>query len=295
MKLIVLGATGMLGSMVYACLKDCPEFNVVGTVRKKMKNFVYLDVNESTDELKTKLKGYDYVINCIGITKPYCHDQNMQEMRNAITINSLFPHRLDEAAKSNHFKVIQIATDCVYSGKTGKYNEDSPHDPTDVYGKTKSLGEVRSSLFLNIRSSIIGPEKYNKVFLLEWFLKQPKGVVLNGFSNHLWNGITTLQFAKLCLTIIKENKFDFLNSASSVHHFIPNEIVNKYQLLCMLNEVFDKDFIIKEQKAGDSMVDRTLASKYNSIPSLFPRSDLRSELERLRSYMDQGEWFGKEQ
>jgi len=288
MKIIVLGATGMLGSTVYACLKDCPEFNVAGTVRKKAGNFIYFDVNESLEDLRAKLKGCDYVINCIGITKPYCHDQNMQEVRNAIMINSLFPYKLDEAAKSNNFKVIQIATDCVYSGKTGKYNEDALHDALDVYGKTKSLGEVRSSSFLNIRSSIIGPEKYNKVFLLEWFLKQPKGVVLNGFSNHLWNGVTTLQFAKLCLTIIKENKFDFLNSISSVHHFVPNEIVSKYRLLCMLNEVFSKDFIIKEQKAGDSIVDRTLESKYNSILSLFPGSNLRSELESLKSYMDKG-------
>ena len=100
--------------------------------------------------------------------------------------------------------MIQIATDCVYSGKTGGYNEDSLHDALDAYGKTKSLGEVRSSTFLNIRSSIIGPEINHKVLLLEWFLKQPKGAVLNGFSNHLWNGVTTLQFAELCLTIIKK-------------------------------------------------------------------------------------------
>lgn len=286
MKIVILGATGMLGSMVYGLLKDHAGFNVTGTARKKVCDFIYLDATKSPDELRAKLDGSDYVINCIGITKPYCHDDNMTEVRNAITVNALFPHKLDEIAQSSNFKVIQIATDCVYSGKTGKYNEDSSHDPLDVYGKTKSLGEVRSSSYLNIRSSIIGPERYNKVFLLEWFLKQPKGAVLNGFSNHFWNGVTTLQFAKLCLTIIKENKFSFLNNISSLYHFVPNQIVSKYQLLCMFNEVFNKDCTIKEKKDGDSIIDRTLETKYNSLSSFFPRSDLRSELEELKSYMD---------
>lgn len=286
MKIVVLGATGMLGSMVYAFLKDTAEFNVVGTARNKTDNFIHFDANGNSDELRTILKGCDYVINCIGITKPYCHDDNMEEVRNAVTVNSLFPHILNEIAKNNNFKVLQIATDCVYSGKTGKYNEDSLHDPLDVYGKTKSLGEVKSSSYLNIRSSIIGPEKYNKVFLLEWFLKQPKGAVLNGFSNHFWNGVTTLQFVKLCLTIIKEDKFYFLNNISSIQHFVPNEIVSKYRLLCMFNEVFNKELIIKEQKAGDSTIDRTLETKYNSISSFFPCSNLRLELEKLKSYMN---------
>lgn len=285
MKIVILGATGMLGSMVYDYFKINSEFKIIGTARKKTGDFIYFDVNESQGDLTTNLKGCDYVINCIGITKPYCHDQNMGEVKNAITVNSLFPHKLDEAAKINNFRIIQIATDCVYSGKSGKYKEDSLHDTLDVYGKTKSLGEIRSSSYLNIRSSIIGPEKYNKVFLLEWFLKQPNGTALNGFTNHFWNGVTTLQFAKLCLTIIKENKFDSLNNISSLHHFLPNKTFSKYQLLCMFSQVFKKDVIIKEQKDGNSIVDRTLETKFNSISSFFPNSDLASELEELKSYM----------
>ncbi len=288
MKIIVLGATGMLGSMVYSVLKEEKSLNVVGTARKEMQSFILCDVYDTPEQLKNKLKDCDYVINCIGITKPYCHDENMAEVKNAIMVNSLFPHRLNEIAQSNHFKVIQIATDCVYSGKAGQYNEDALPDALDVYGKTKSLGEVKSNSYLNIRSSIIGPEKYTKVFLLEWFLKQPPKASLNGFSNHVWNGVTTLQFAQLCLAIIKQNKFEALRSVCGLHHFVPNEIVSKYQLLCLLNDVFQKGYTINEQKAGDSVVDRTLSSKYNSIASFFPNSSMLAEIKRLKLYMDKG-------
>jgi dTDP-4-dehydrorhamnose reductase len=291
-KIMILGATGMLGSMVYSFLKAQPKFEVIGSARKNRGGFVYFDINEADEKLETALKGYDYVINCIGITKPYCHDDNQSEIRNAIVVNSLFPYRLNALAQYNNFKVIQIATDCVFSGRIGKYKEDSPHDPLDVYGKTKSLGEVKSDAYLNIRSSIVGPEKYNKVFLLEWFLKQLKGATLKGFSNHFWNGVTTLQFAKLCLAIIKDHKFRFLNDISSVHHFVPNETVTKHRLLCIFNEVFNKELIITEQKSTDEVIDRTLGTKYNSLNIIFPPSDLRSELKELKFYMET-QYFNK--
>lgn len=285
MKVIVLGATGMLGSMVYASFKDSDQFSVIGTARKRAEGLMQLDAYDDPDELGKKLKGCDYVINCIGITKPYCHDDNMTEVHNAVIVNALFPQRLNEVAQKHNFKVIQIATDCVYSGKQGQYAEDALHDALDVYGKTKSLGEVRSKAYLNIRSSIIGPEPHHQAFLLEWFLKQPAGSTLNGFSHHLWNGVTTLQFAQLCMAIVREDKFPFLNEIASVHHFVPNETVTKYQLLCMFKEVFEKDFTIKEQQGGSSVVDRTLKTKHGAIATFFPGSDLRSELTKLKPFV----------
>ncbi|MGD0335721.1 MAG: SDR family oxidoreductase [Candidatus Omnitrophota bacterium] len=286
MRVIVLGATGMLGSMVYGYLRNSTGLEVTGTSRNKEAGFLGLDVNEDYPAMQKKMKNCDYIINCIGITKPYCHDDNMEEVRNALLVNSLFPFKLSDLAKQNNTRVIQIATDCVYSGREGKYTEDALHDPLDVYGKTKSLGEVKSPHYLNIRSSIIGPEKVKKAFLFEWFMKQPKGAFLNGFSNHLWNGVTTLQFAKLCERIIKDNKFSYLAGISSVHHFVPNNIVSKYQMLCMFKDVFKREVVIKEERAGDGVVDRTLATKYNGISSFFPGSDLESEIYELKKYIE---------
>ena len=93
----------------------------------------------------------------------------------------MLPHQLARKAESSGAKVIQIATDCVYSGKKGEYVESDEFDPLDVYGKTKSLGEVTSPGVYHLRCSIIGPEPKEHKFLLDWFLGQPKNARVNGY------------------------------------------------------------------------------------------------------------------
>ena len=290
MNILILGATGMLGSMVYRYLKQNSNFNITGTARKKDNQFIFFDIHKGFEDFSVDLKSIDYVINCIGITKPYCHDDSPREIRNAIYINSLFPHTLSELAEEKGFKVMQIATDCVYSGTKGNYAEDAPHDALDVYGKTKSLGEVQVKSFLNLRCSIIGPERSNKAFLLEWFLKQPKGATVKGFAHHLWNGVTTLQFAKLCEKIIFNEQFDILVEQSNVYHFIPNNTVNKYELSCLFNKIFDKQLTINEYR-DEKIVDRTLATKYDTIAGFYPNSTMESALDELKQFIDKTEFY----
>lgn len=286
-NILVLGATGMLGSMVYSYLKADRGLNVAGTSRMEEEGLVYFDAYKGFGDFDLDLKSMDYVINCIGITKPYCRDEDIREVKNAIAINSLFPYILAELALEKRFKVIQIATDCVFSGAQGGYREDSPHDPVDAYGKTKSLGEVSSDSFLNIRCSIIGPEIYNKVFLLEWFLNQPKNIIIDGFSDHFWNGVTTLQFAELAKGIILQEKFDTLISESHVHHFAPNDIVSKYKLLCLFNKIFDKAARIKEREDGEKSVNRTLGTRYKTISYFYKNSTIENEIMKLKKFMDE--------
>ena len=153
-------------------------------------------------------------------------------------------------------KIIQIATDCVFSGEDGLYIETDIHDATDIYGKTKSLGEVKDKNFYNIRSSIIGIDE-KQVSLLSWFLSQKKNAIINGYSNHYWNGITTLHFAKLCHAIIKRS-----NDIPNLLHFIPANNISKYELLKIIaDKINRKDIKIKKRKA-ENTVDRTLFSKY---------------------------------
>lgn len=199
---------------------------------------------------------------------------------------------LSEFSEIKGIKTIQIATDCVYSGVKGQYAEDAPHDPLDVYGKTKSLGEVKSGSFLNIRCSIIGPEKYKKDFLLEWFLMQQEGTKVKGFSHHLWNGVTTLQFAQLCEKIIN-NKFDALISESNTHHFMPNSTVNKYELLNIFNKIFNKKMIVEKYEDKKNILDRTLVSKFNIISSFFPSLNMENALLELKKYIEEKGFYNE--
>jgi len=245
-NILVLGVSGMLGAMVFDYLSKNNDFNVYGTVRnsKYQTNRVFLFDAHDTTQLEQKkfvdLK-INYIINCIGITKPFSKDDDPAGVIRAIKINSNFPWELAKYAKKYNIKVVQIGTDCVFSGEKGNYNEDDPHDPLDVYGKSKSLGEVFDGTTLIIRCSIIGPELKKEVtFLLEWFLNQKKSGTISGWEHHTWNGVTTLQFAQICEKVIEMNYFDKLVKISHVHHFLPNSIVNKYELMNIFNDIFDK-------------------------------------------------------
>ena len=221
--------------------------------------------------------------------KPFCKDNDAAGVRRAIAVNAMFPHVLAAAAKARGAKVIQIATDCVYSGAKGAYVESDPHDALDVYGKTKSLGEVFDKTLLNLRCSIIGPERKNKVSLLEWFLGNPDGAELKGFTHHRWNGVTTLQYAKLCERIVQTpGLHEKLLGLSPLHHFLPNGTVDKYQLLNLMAEVFGRKFDIKAVGDVGPPVDRTIATKYPLLAEVYPSGEMRAALVELAGYMRNG-------
>lgn len=269
-NVLVLGISGMLGSMVFRYLSLNENFNVFGTIRDldglSDKNIFQLNAKNVTKEQILDLiskANPDYVINCIGIINKYCTLDNQEGIQNAILVNSLFPYILSNSAKlhSPDLKILQIATDCVYSGNKGNYIESDIHDPLDIYGKSKSLGEVVSENFLNIRCSIIGPELYNKSSLLEWFLSRDIKETVKGYDHHYWNGVTTLQFAQFCEEIIVENKFNSLRRLNHLLHYCINETVSKYQLLKIISKVFNKNIEIVRLD-NPKKLDRTLESVY---------------------------------
>jgi dTDP-4-dehydrorhamnose reductase len=285
-KVLILGGSGMLGSMVTNIFSET-EFEITSTVRsqelnEKSKaiianvNWIYFNTREfALNPDKYDFIGkFDWIINCIGITKPYCKDDNPEQIENAVVINSLFPNQLAKTFPS--VKILQIATDCVYSGKEGNYIETSKQEPYDVYGKTKSLGESKYTNMYNIRCSIIGPEFDRKAFLIEWLLNQPKGGEVNGFTNHDWNGVSTLHFAKICLGIIKN---DF--TPKNLQHIIPGDIVNKHQLLSIIAKHYNRADIKVNPFVAQEKIDRTLSTNdadhnkkiwrlagYNEVPLL---------------------------
>lgn len=281
-RVLVLGKGGMLGSMVFSYLSQDEAYEVKGTEKEEFNADKFLKDNSKF----LYIKGFDYLINCIGIIKPYCKDDDREGVIRAIKINALFPHELAKFCRNSTVKIIQIATDCVFSGRVGNYDESSPHDPIDVYGRTKSLGEILDGIFLNIRCSIIGPELKNKLGLLEWFLSQKEESKVKGFTHHKWNGVTTLQFAKLCQKIIEKNMFDELIKTNHVFHFTLNNSVNKYELLLLFNKVFKKNIIIEQVDNIGSPKDLTLKTRYQQILKIFEKSTIEQALVELKEYMD---------
>jgi dTDP-4-dehydrorhamnose reductase len=262
---VVMGASGMLGSMVADLLSRNDRLRVRATVRSRTFaehacgrvpeiDWRVLDVDGADDaSLLETIDGAGWVINAIGVIKPYIHDDDDRERERALRVNSLFPYQLARAAERVGARIIQIATDCVFSGDRGRYTEEDPHDAVDAYGMTKSLGEVRAAWVHHLRCSIVGPEPTSHVSLLDWFLGQAPNAEVKGFTNHVWNGITTLHFAKICEAIVTG-----ASAPAGVQHVVPAGAVAKAVLLLAFADAFERrDIAIRPTEAG-VIVDRTL-------------------------------------
>ncbi len=271
-SILIIGGLGMLGSEVlkefantnyniHATYRSKADLNSFKNIFKKNKiriRFHQFDIrNFLNKRLINIIKKKEIIINCAGIIKPYIDEKDIKSIDNAILVNSRFPHYLNFLAKTTNAKIFQIATDCVYSGKKGNYSENDNHDATDVYGKTKSLGEVSSPNFYNLRCSIIGNEIKNNKSLVEWFKNSKKGSTLNGFSDHLWNGITTNAFAKITRSII-ENNIQIPNFI----HIVPKNKLTKYTLLKLFRKKFRRNDLTINKIKSHQKVNRTLKTIY---------------------------------
>jgi dTDP-4-dehydrorhamnose reductase len=245
----------MLGNACMDILGCSSDIELIGTARSESKSFIKFDARTDSIEKLLGIINPDWIVNCIGIIKPHIDEKVPESIENAIKVNSEFPILLAGAAQGVTARVLQIATDCVYSGVKGSYMESDLHDATDVYGKTKSLGEVPIQNVMHIRASIIGPEVGRSTSLLEWFRNQEVGAKLNGFTDHLWNGVTTHAFGKLCLGIIKKDAF-----VAGGHHVIPGDVVSKAELLRIFAKTYNRLDVVITDVVSSKRIDRTLGT-----------------------------------
>lgn len=267
-RVVIIGGKGMLGSMLVHHLGSFPAFACSATVRSDADlaglrqplsgiSWRVLDCSTcSDDQIVRVLEGADAVINAVGVIKQRIIGNAPDIAEEAVRVNALFSFQLARVAAKVGAKLIGIATDCVFSGAAGGYSEASAHDCLDVYGKSKSLGEVAAEGVINLRCSIIGPElRQEGLSLLNWFLTRPIGSEVSGFSDHHWNGITTLHFARICAAII-ESELEL----DGVQHVVPKDSVSKEQLLRLFAEAFDRKDIDIRPTVAPVGIDRRLAT-----------------------------------
>jgi len=284
----VLGRKGMVGQAVYEILSRSGLLTVEGTERATPSSPLYFEATSGTAGLQSLWRrkgGYAFLINCIGMTKPTIEERDPLSVERAIHVNALLPHRLALFASEVGARVIHLSTDCVFSGKGHRYTEDAPHDPLDVYGKTKSLGDVIAPEVLTIRCSVIGPDPVGHRGLLEWFLGHPEGKDVTGYTDSLWNGVTTLQFATLCRRIIAEDRFERLRDESPVHHFCPNHEISKYELLRLFAEVYGRRIVVNPGPTPGGPLSRLLVTKHRGLHEMF--GEARGMADALREMVQE--------
>jgi len=264
MKVLVIGASGMIGSTIVRVIAENKDWEIYGTIRyETVKQFFAPKVRENFltnvdvtnyDSLVSVFNEIhpDVVINCAGLTK---HISGSEDPVKAIPINALMPHRLAELCKFLGARLIHISTDCVYSGKKGNYLESEPADSMDIYGKSKLLGEVDYPHAVTIRTSTIGHELSTKHGLLEWFLSQEGQC--KGFQRAIFSGLPTIVLAQIIRDIVIPNK-----DLRGLYH-VAGRPISKYNLLKLISEIYGKSIeIIKDETFT---IDRSLnADKFQS-------------------------------
>ena len=267
-RIILFGHTGMLGNYILSYFKTTALIlEIIDGFRVDKDN---LSVTAMCELLSQK--GIDKstcVINCIGVIPQRSRDSE----REYFLVNGLFPHILWEACQQYGARMIQPTTDCVFSGSSGRYTEDSFHDENETYGISKSLGEPVGCTV--IRCSIIGEELRNKRSFIE-FVKTGLGKI-DGWNNHIWNGVTCLEYCKIIQRIIDTNSF-----WEGVRHIHSPYPVSKYQMACLVRDLFNPSLIVN-QTSNTHTCDRTLSSNYDESKT-FCIPDIPHQLVELKEY-----------
>ncbi len=194
-KILILGSTGLIGHQIHHLLSRDSKYEIIDIAyRNKLHaGTLLLDImDEKVLNSEIIRLEPDYVINCVGtLIKESASDPEL-----AIYTNSILPHRLKNICNSLSIKLMHMSTDCVFSGKNKEpYRETDLKDGLDVYAKTKAIGEIIEDNHLTIRTSVIGPElKKDGEQLFNWFMSE-KGEI-EGFSDAIWSGVTSLELAK---------------------------------------------------------------------------------------------------
>ena len=247
-KVIIFGSSGMLGNQIIKEFLKDKKFKIFEMNRKKKNKSIKIDLEKKTQLIKKIVTVKpDFIINCIGWIK-----QKKINKTKAYEINSEFPLFLSKLAILLDFKLIHISTDCVFSGLKGNYTETDYKDAKDLYGLSKSLGEVKNINSCTLRTSIIGPEIKKKKFgLLEWFLSQREKII--GYNKVFFSGLTTLELSKVIrMNLLNKSIYNQILNVSS-------NPISKYELLKLIKKIFKKD--IKIDRSNKIKLNRSLNSR----------------------------------
>lgn len=282
-KVLVFGVTGMLGSAMFRVLSEDPNLSVFGTARDEGAPKAF--PSEFSIRLRTGVDAESHdslvnafgairpnvVINCIGLVKQL---PDANEHLKAIATNSLLPHRLAKLCQVAGARLVHISTDCVFSGRKGNYLESDVPDASDLYGRTKLLGEVDYPHAITLRTSIIGHEVSGHRSLVDWFLSQ-NGIV-NGFTKAIFSGLPTVELSRIIRDIVIPN--------SDIHglYHLSTTPISKFDLLVAIANVYGKHIEICEDNS--LVIDRSLNADRFKKATGYVAPNWQTLIERMYSF-----------
>lgn len=257
MRILVLGASGMLGNAMIRVLSEKTDWQVCGTIRSESsKRFFHSDIagrllaGVDVEQQDSLMQAFvrsrpQVVINCVGLIKQLA---DAEDPLQAIPINALLPHRLARLCELSGARLVHMSTDCVFAGDKGGYRESDPSDAKDLYGRSKYLGEVDYPHAITLRTSIIGHELQSAHGLVGWFLSQQGRC--NGYTRAIFSGLPTAVLAQIIRDVVIPRP-----DLSGVFH-VAAQPISKYDLLKLIAGVYGKT--IEITPSDRLVIDRSL-------------------------------------
>ncbi|MBS7556569.1 SDR family oxidoreductase [Ancylobacter dichloromethanicus] len=285
MKVLVLGASGMLGNAMARVLPAEAGLEVYGVARRAFspQDFPHLpaeryltiaDIHD-LDALRALIGRTepDVVINAVGMVKQLA---GAEDPLVALPINALLPHQLARLCGEAGARLVHISTDCVFDGARGNYTEDDLPDATDLYGRSKLLGEVDYPHAVTLRTSIVGHEIDSHHGLFDWFLSQ-QGTVA-GYRRAIFSGLTTVEFARVIARQVMPNP-----QLRGLYH-VAGEPISKHDLLGIVAEAYGKRIEIVPR--DEPRIDRSLSAARFRAATGYKPPGWRTLVRELRDAYD---------
>jgi dTDP-4-dehydrorhamnose reductase len=260
MKVLVLGATGMLGNAVFRQFSHDQRYQIYGTLRnssnvldfpQSVQPYLISNVDLLNQDILTSILARlqpEVVINCVGLIKQLSQSKDPLAV---LPINAMLPHRLAQLCALCDARLIHVSTDCVFSGRKGLYTESDISDAEDLYGKSKYIGEIHDlSNVVTLRTSIIGHGITCNSSLIDWFLSQKTTV--KGYTKAIFSGLPTVELARVIQDHVIPN-----HDLQGLYH-VSSAPIDKLSLLKIVAEIYQKNIDIVPD--NEISIDRSLNS-----------------------------------
>ena len=283
-RVLVIGASGLLGTEIAATLRRRQDIAVVPTSRRRREGWLEFDADggaEAVARLLDEAGDPAVVINSAGLLAHEIDARSPESLRLAERVNAEFPRELARETRRRGIRMIHVSTDAVFRADAGRSFEDDEAFAEDAYGSTKRRGEPDEDNTLVLRCTFVGRDRERRRGLLEWLLGRPPGTSVDGYVDQLWNGLAAAQVAAVCAAAIDPALFARARSEGAVHHLYEDPPLTKHALLVLICGAFGLDVHVAPRESG-MPVTRTLGTRHvvlrQTLESAPPRAAMLEAL-----------------
>jgi dTDP-4-dehydrorhamnose reductase len=235
MKILITGGSGLLGQVLMNIFKDQEIYGTYYQHLGAQEKLLYLDITSEKEvkHLFEKIKPR-MVIHTAAMTNV---DDCEVHPQKAMQINGEGTRNLVSAASQIGAKFVYLSTDYVFDGKKGRYTEEDPEAPINVYGESKLAGEhiVQQGCrdFLIARASVLyGSAKRNfATWILSQLAQQKQlSIIDDQYASPTYNRDLAGQLKAL-----------IQNDAQGIFHTAGGERMNRFQFALRIADVFGYD------------------------------------------------------